>query len=68
MIDIWAFQHKEVVVEKPEALSRWESDQSQDFGIDPREYNWRKWEDEEHKVKEINEAGEAPVDEHIPEA
>lgn len=42
MIDMWAFtEGKEI--EKPAGLLRWHSKEDDDLGVDPRQYDWRKW-------------------------
>ncbi|KAH8756245.1 kinetochore Sim4 complex subunit FTA2-domain-containing protein [Diaporthe sp. PMI_573] len=42
MIDMWAFiEGKEI--EKPAGLLRWHSREDDDLGVDPRQYDWRKW-------------------------
>ncbi|KAK2605064.1 hypothetical protein N8I77_007940 [Diaporthe amygdali] len=46
MVDDWAHWN-EVVIEKPEALVRWHSKKDEDFGFDPRLYDWQKWEEAE---------------------
>lgn len=43
MVDDWAQWHQEEI-EKPKGLLRWHSDKEEDFGFDPRMYDWRKWE------------------------
>ncbi|KAJ0118521.1 hypothetical protein J7T55_009304 [Diaporthe amygdali] len=46
MVDDWAHWN-EVVIEKSEALVRWHSKKEEDFGFDPRLYDWQKWEEAE---------------------
>lgn len=42
MIDTWAFiEGKEI--EKPAGLLKWHSEEDDDLGVDPRQYDWRKW-------------------------
>lgn len=43
MIDQWAHWHQEEV-EKPEGHLNWHSNKEEDFGVDPRLYDWHKWE------------------------
>lgn len=32
-------------IEVPQGSDAWESDNEKDFGINPIEYNWRRWEE-----------------------
>lgn len=48
MIDHWAHCNREEI-EKPEGLLRWHSNKEEDFGFDPRLYNWQKWVDIEDR-------------------
>lgn len=48
MVDMWAYiEGKEIT--KPEALIKWHSKKDEDLGVDPRLYNWQKWEQSEEE-------------------
>lgn len=52
MVDNWAFYYEEEI-EKPEALVNWDAGNNMDdYGFDPRLYDWQKWEDEEDEDEE----------------
>ncbi|KAL1864598.1 hypothetical protein Daus18300_007615 [Diaporthe australafricana] len=44
MIRTWSVIHG-VAIEVPQGSDAWESDNKEDFGIDPTKYDWRKWEE-----------------------
>lgn len=44
MVDIWAFTERKQI-EKPVGLLRWHSKEDGDLGVDPRQYDWQKWEE-----------------------
>lgn len=44
MVDAWACCEGEKI-RLPAALVRWHSKQDDDLGVDPRQYDWRKWND-----------------------